>query len=209
DRKVEINFLKNFTNHTHYGGELIGTYGLESPYESILEMNDVHLSYLNIAWNNNILLKLHNEFQYNDESLFTYILKYMGYRYIMCDANFSYNENDESLLLNISFQNNGFANLPYHHPKMITIIFYNDKNSSKVEKVAETSTKEIQKFTGETKELNAKIKMSDIPIGTYSVYLKFSNADGTYAIKLANKNTWSEDFKANKIARLEKKVTNN
>nr|MCR5253680.1 DUF4832 domain-containing protein [Treponema sp.] len=118
-RVAEIAFLEPFTNHTPYGGELIGYYGLD---KGIDEFKNVHLSFLNIGWNDEVLAALANgSYKYDGETFFKYLLKHMGYRYVLTSSSFDYYDDDKTFGINLSFKNNGFANLPYHRRKTVKL----------------------------------------------------------------------------------------
>lgn len=215
DRKTEIEFLRPFTNHTPYGGEMCTSSATkENPIgnlskaswddvsSSIPEMWDVHLSFLNIAWNNYVMEALHDgyngkTFKYNGENAFIYILKHMGYRYIVEDAVFNYPKDKSSVNFELKFNNTGFGKLPYHHAKTMRIII-EEKSSNKV-----VMTKDLsKKFKGDS-SLNETIDISSLPKGQYRVFLKICDSDGKYPIQLAN-GWWSDTHKANRIGSIYK-----
>lgn len=189
-RSAEINFLEPYTDHTPYGGELIGTYGLKN---GITQLQNVHLSFLNIGWNSEILKKLDSSaYTWHGETMFKYILKHMGYRYILTD--YSFNEINNTLTVNLSFRNDGFANLPYHRKKKVWLYFI-EEGTEITENEAPVKTSAL--FTGQ-KDINFTANISSLDSGTYTVYAKFCNSDGKYAIQFAN-DGWNESLKANRI----------
>ena len=108
NRAQETDFIKAFTDHTPYGGELIGNYNLkDSNCASMKEMFTNHLSVLNIGYKESVFRGLNN-FKYNNESAFSYLIKHMGYRYIVKEVAFEYPENLSELDINLTFENNGF-----------------------------------------------------------------------------------------------------
>ena len=196
NREQETEFIKAFTDHTPYGGELIGNYNLkEGNCASMKEMFTNHLSVLNIGYKESVFRSL-NKFNYNDESAFSYLIKHMGYRYIVKDVIFEYPENLSELDINLTFENNGFANLPYHRKKMMSVLF------EKEGKIVYEKKDPNLLFDG--KEKTFILNTAKLPEGSYTIYLKISDFDGNYPIQLANKNLWNAELKATKIGEITK-----
>ncbi len=208
-RRNDIEYLEQFTSKTPYGGEMCHDYGdsnhpalwREASLESsVNEMFSVHLSFLNIAWNDTVLAWAdsanHSFGGISDnnivrgERFFQYLIKHMGYRYLLTDSVFKYPENKASLTAELKFENKGFANIPYHRKKSMSVIFEKDGN------VVMERTVSGQTFDGSDKALT--VDTSSLASGSYLVYLKVSDSDGAYPIRLAN-NLWKEELKANKI----------
>lgn len=193
-RQAEIAFLEPYTNHTPYGGELIGTYGLKNGIE---QLKNVHLSFLNIGWNETYLKKLDSSsFTYNGETIFKYLLKYMGYRYLIASSTFNYYEGGKALGIKLSFENEGLANLPYHRKKSVRFYFIPcDSEITGNEKYIEGNG---NLFIGQ-EEISFKVDISTLPSGNYDVYAKFCNEEsGKFALRFAN-DGWNEKLRANKI----------
>ncbi|MBP5519796.1 MAG: DUF4832 domain-containing protein [Treponema sp.] len=224
-RKEEIEYLKAFTDHTPYGGELCydsGSGGLwRSSYlqNTVQEMYDVHLSFLNIAWNNHVLAWADSENGYykydyvddndvpksieisennlvknengKDEKFFQYLIKHMGYRYIVTDSQIGNNDEKSYAGFKLAFKNNGFANIPYHRQKVMTLIFVPQNGGAK----SELKTNCV--FDGSVKSF--AVSTESLSEGKYNVYLKISDENGNYPIELANKGMWDKNLKANKI----------
>ena len=51
---------------------------------------------------------------------FIYIIKHMGYRYYISDASFT-DAGNGTAKMDLTFKNNGFANLPYHRIKRVKL----------------------------------------------------------------------------------------
>ncbi|WP_039923795.1 DUF4832 domain-containing protein [Treponema sp. JC4] len=196
-RQAEIAFLEPYTNHTPYGGELIGTYGLENGIE---QLKNVHLSFLNIGWNETYLKKLDSSsFTYNGETIFKYLLKYMGYRYVITSSTFDYFEGGKKIGIKLSFKNEGLANLPYHRKKAVR--FYFIPCGSEITGNENYIEGNGNLFTGQ-EEISFKVDVSSLASGDYDVYAKFCNEEsGKFALRFAN-DGWNEKLRANKIGSL-------
>ena len=195
NRQGEIDFMSAFTNHTPYGGELIGNYGIENGKNvSVINFSNVHLSFLNIGWNRNFLYDF-NSLEYAGESLFQYLYKHMGYRYLVTEAAFDCQAGISNVKVNLTFVNKGFANLPFHRSKKVWLFFIpTGENPSGNEESFKTS---CESFKGQT-SLNIQIDLSALKKGSYDVYLKLSESDGNYPLQLANTG-WNDKLKATKI----------
>lgn len=195
-RAAEIAFLEPFTNHTPYGGEMIGNYGFENGFT---EFENVHLSFLHISWNKKFFEELEG-ISYGDENKFKYVLKHMGYRYVLTSSSFDYYDDDKTLGINLSFKNNGFANLPYHRRKSVKLYFVPaGTEPTGQEKYISTSG---DLFTGQNK-ISVRADVSSINKGSYDVYARICDNDGKFPIELAN-DIWNSKLRANKIGTFEK-----
>lgn len=185
-RADEISFMTAFTDHTPYGGELIGDYGLVSGSTvSVENFENVHLSFLNIGWNADVLYGF-NSVNYDNTSLFQYLYKHMGYRYLVESSDFE-ETGKAKVSFKLSFRNSGFANLPYHRSKAVQIIA---RTSGKDEVLPVTA----EAFTGQ-ESMTVTADISSLEAGEYSLYLKLSDADGRYVIRPANMG-WDDKLKA-------------
>lgn len=217
DRATEIEYLKPFTEKTPYGGELCfddskkknGLWREGKLDSTVNEMYDVHLSFLNIGWNYRVLEWADSDDHYysgggititdnnivRDEKFFQYLIKHMGYRFVVTDSQIGMDSEKNTAGFKLSFVNNGFANIPYHRQKVMTVIFVKDE-----EKVLEQTGSALI-FEGNEKEFskNFTVDISSLPEGEYDVFLKISDDDKNYPIELANTGIWNGTLKANKI----------
>ncbi|MBE6353458.1 MAG: DUF4832 domain-containing protein [Treponema sp.] len=192
DRSAEIEFLSGFTDHTPYGGELIGNYGIgDGESVSVENFTNVHASFLNIGWNRNFFYQF-NDLIYSGESLFQYLYKHLGYRYLLKDAVFTQKDGLKSVQMDFTFENTGFASLPYHRKKNVQLFFI--PSESAVSGNEEPLNIASELFTGQ-KVLTVTADLSSLDSGSYAVYVKFSDSDGTHVIRPANTG-WNSQLKA-------------
>ena len=199
DRDAEIKFLEPYTNHTPYGGELIGNYGLlNGGKNDYTNFKNVHLSFLNIGWNSDVLRGFNSNVS-NGESIFSYLYKHMGYRYYISDASFT-DAGNGTAKMDLTFKNNGFANLPYHRIKRVKLYLVpTDTKPTGNESSIYLSGTKI--FTGQS-SISVQADLSSLNAGSYDAYIKIVNdSDGKYPIQLANPD-WSDNLKAVKIGTL-------
>ena len=196
NRTQEIEYLKGFTNHTPYGGELCT--GDEAVWKTdfnsaMEEMQDLHLSFLNIGWNDSALKALCNKnaYRYNGEHAFIYIIKHMGYRYSLrnpCTLELTGN----TLSISMDIKNDGFGDMPMHRTKNIRIFFVRDDGSVVNEGGTEVSG---ITFKGSTRNLSFNVQ-APTETGSYHVYFRVCDGDGKYPIKFADP-SWNEEIAAN------------
>ena len=219
----DIPFMADSTNHTPYGGEICDSTSKTPLWEDKLdyaveEMSTVHLSFLNIGWNYNVLnwsdkddhtwsyeYKKNNQnlirtmnksnkvSAYGNKKLFQVLLRYMGYRYLITQSNLSYYEESKKLEVELEIQNKGFANMPYHRSKNLTAYLVSSSgNKTKIPVNGEN-------FTGQSSLSFNFALPADLENGDYTVYIKFANKDGHYPVQFANKNIWNTELSANKV----------
>ncbi len=131
-----------------------------------------------------------NKFNYNGESAFAYLIKHMGYRYVLKKVTFEFPGNVSDIDINLEIENKGFAKLPYHRKKVMTVLF--EKDGSVV--LEKKNPNLVFEGTDKSFTINTEI----LPEGTYTVYLKISDTDGSYPVRFAN-DLWNDELKANKI----------
>ena len=125
----------------------------------------------------------------------------MGYRYIIKSSSFDYYDDGKLLGINLKFQNDGFANLPYHRKKTVRLYFI--QNGSEITGNESYISSEGDLFTGQ-ESMSVKADVSSLSNGKYDVYAKFCDSEtGKYAVRFAN-DGWNETLKANKIGSYEK-----
>ena len=206
NREDEIKFLKPFTNHTPYGGELIGKYGFtKGSSQDLKQLSNVHLSFLNIEWNKNVFRELDSSsYKVGDETVFKYLLKHMGYRYLVKDSYIKYYDGNTQLKVKLTLNNEGFAELPYHRTKRLKLYYVKagtknpDENAICVDSIQGDFKGNFEGKTDYTVGVKFPVPAS-LASGDYDVYLKICDKDGSYPIRLANKDMWNETLKANKV----------
>lgn len=224
--------IKNeYTEKIPYGGELCWdsntkdsddyAYWREGTLQAAVnEMPDIHLSFLNIGWNNHVLAwadsdnashswtsdektykisgknKCTNPITQKEEKLFQIILKHMGYRYLVTESVFDYYSDKKSFGVNLKIKNNGFANLPFHRAKDLKVyLIPKGRNPSSADKPVEVN---LPKFTGQ-ESLSFFVPCDTLSGGEYIVYLKVCDSNGSHAIQFANDGEWNDTLKAFKI----------
>ena len=237
NRYEEINWLKNQTLHTPFGGEAlpnyddnakvdgytyINKYSLMTNFEN--EARKTHTTYLNYEWDQKLLNEWksnkYNSYDYNFRvkdgyTDYDYVESHLGYRLILRKSLVSekVSSNDAKIKIQFNIENKGFS--PVIKKTNSTIIM-TDENGNEV------YSKELENFdvrnilNSETYSEEAEVSLpSDFKDGKYKVYLQLSNGsleDGTpyLPIQLANYYNWNDNLKANYLGYFNyQKETNN
>lgn len=206
DRARDIKFLSRQTDHLPYGGEVVIPDSTLHNIEVCLpEMKDIHLNYLNIEWNNNVIDKWKNsnytrdcgtDELYYGKTAFDYIQNHMGYRFVLKKSTLLYSDKLDELSVELKLQNVGFGNL--NKKKKARLIITDESG-------AVAFTKTVGEFSGGA-ELRYSAKPS-LNNGKYDVYLRLygdeTEETPLYCLQFANDGLWNADLKANKIGNIE------
>lgn len=209
NREKDIAFLSKQTDHLPYGGEVVIPNSSLHDIETCLpEMNQIHLSYLNVEWNNQVIDKWKNSTYtkacgndkiYYGKSAFEYIENHMGYRFVLTNSVFKYSNKFDKLSVELTLKNVGFGNL---NKKKYARLIFTDENGE---------VKFVQKidgvFYGEASfTCSAELNLEN---GNYEVYLRLygEELEGVplYCLQFANDGLWNAELKANKIGSIEVK----
>ncbi len=206
NRPQEVEWLKEITERTPYGGEVINYednvhYLLSNTidFNTHQEMFDLNLSYLDVEWDNQIVAWW-NATKFNgsvsdplfaQKSCYEYLKAHMGYRLYVTKAAY---ETDDNFKLKISLGNSGFGN--FIHKSNVSLLFVKNNKLVKEEK-------NLCVYTGRVGE-NAICIETKLPEekGTYSVYLKLDNGNGKYPVRFSNAQRWNEKLSANLIGEI-------
>ena len=209
NREKDIAFLSKQTDHLPYGGEVVIPNSSLHDIETCLpEMNQIHLSYLNVEWNNQVIDKWKNSTYtkacgndkiYYGKSAFEYIENHMGYRFVLTNSVFKYSNKFDKLSVELTLKNVGFGNL--NKTKYAKLILTDENGEVKfVQKIDGV-------FYGEASfTCSAELNLEN---GNYEVYLRLygEEIEGVplYCLQFANDGLWNAELKANKIGSIEVK----
>lgn len=196
NREKEVPWLALQTGHLPYGGEVTVP---DSPLHNIEncldEMFLLHLSYLNIEWNNTVVDKWKTSYYTNaagEDSLyygktaFQYIENHMGYRFVLKNSTLEYDKAVSRFAIDLSLKNVGFGNL--NGPMNMTLLLQSE--------TGEITSIDAGHFDGQEKitfQTNLNLTKGD-----YNVYLKLNKGNDKYAMQFAN-DLWNEELQANQI----------
>lgn len=208
DRDRDIAFLSRQTAHLPFGGEVtVPDSALHDIDVCVPEMFRIHLSYLNIEWDNRVIDKWRNSLYTSDsgddkayygKTAFEYISNRMGYRYVIKKSIIGVNDDASEVRVELELENVGFGNM--NKRKRVELVFADGNGEIKaVEPTGE--------FAGETKiAYSASVELES---GDYDVYLRLygDELDGAplYCVRFANDGLWNANIKANKIGSIKKR----
>lgn len=200
NRKKEVKWLAKQTAHLPYGGEVINPKSrLHDVDKCLPEMKELHLSYLNLRWNDKVISKWKKskytklcgkDKLYYGESAFTYIQNHLGYRFVLESSELEYPKDFSTMKIHLKIKNVGFGNL--NRNKSATIILSDAKG--RVTQIP------VGKWNGKRSyNINLNLKKYNLKKGKYQMYLKVDNGSGKYVVRFANKKLWNKKLKATKI----------
>lgn len=201
NRTKEIPWLAHQTNHLPFGGEVtMPDSTLHDIDKCLPEMHQIHLSYLNNDWNDQVVQvkwkksnyteSCGNNTIYYNQSAFTYIQNHLGYRFVLEKSIFTYSSSYSLINITLTLKNVGFGNL--NRKKNVSLYFVDTKNTSYFKPT-------VGVFSGEN-EMNLSSNL-DFPNGSYSVYLSLNTLIDNvpyYPIQFSN-NLWNSELSSNLI----------
>lgn len=201
NREKEVPWLALQNGHLPYGGEVvIPDSELHNIENCLNEMFLLHLSYLNIEWNNYVIDKWKKstyteaagaDSLYYGETAFQYIENHMGYRFVLENSTFEYDTAVSQFGIDLSLRNVGFGNL--NRPMNMTLLLESETGEI-------TSIDAGQYDGGEKITFQTDLNLTE---GNYNVYLKLDKGNDKYALRFAN-NLWNEELQANRIGSFSK-----
>jgi hypothetical protein len=159
------------------------------------EMQQMHYSFLNCAYNN----ALNNKWE--EQGCISNIKKNLGYRFVLKDGSFAATAAPGgNYTFTVNIENVGYAS-PYNE-RPVQLILRNGQQTFPIS----IDTDIRMWYTGKIK-LDAVVKLpSNIPAGTYELLLympdKYNSISKRpeYAVRLANENVWEEATGYNKLS---------
>ena len=193
NRSEEVDWISKNITHTPYGGEVLSSsIGLNSFPNCLDEMDKLNLSYLNYEYDENVIQNW-KDTTYENTTAFEYIRSHMGYRLVLTNSVFKYNEDFKQLEIDLTIENKGFSS--YVREKDITVLF--------VTKDKEIIQKNCETYNGER---NLHLSIDDLPQKQdYEVYISFSNIVDNkryYDIRFANTELFNSTLYANLIGKI-------
>ncbi|MCM1131798.1 MAG: DUF4832 domain-containing protein [Anaeroplasma bactoclasticum] len=192
NREIEVEWLSKINEECSYGGEVtIPNSTYNELNNAVEEMYKLHLSYLNLRWNDQVVKRWQEKKYtgsdplYKSSTEFDYIKNHLGYRFVL--ENLIYNEDDNKLNLKLKVTNVGFGNLV--KAKNAYIVLQNEKH---------TYTFEFENV--DTKHLNFQIDKKGIASGEYRIYFLLADDyldGGIRSIRFGNQDIWDDTIKGN------------
>lgn len=190
-RQDELAFQNELCKWVPNGGEII----VENPcndFENALrDLARMHITYLNRDYDRNIYKKwektiIQEPGCYQGMDGLTYMERHLGYRILIREASLSYDREEDSLLVEVSLQNTGFA--PVYTDKNITITLCSGDGENLIRKQPDFN---LRLLTGgdradETAACQAVFPLSRLEKGRYSLFFHIEDAETGEPLLLAN-----------------------
>lgn len=212
-RKESLQFMKKQMTHAYYGGEFSGNiefakqYDTYLPENSIAEMYDTHLSYINsniwdlykeYIYTADLNIQNCDNSAYYGETVYKFMRDHIGYRFVLRDSDLtSETKQGGDVTVKFRIENTGFAN-PIKAQNSEVILEKGRKYM-----ICDTDIDDREWFSTETvsEELNLKLP-SDIETGDWNIYLKLTagKTDAEVAertVQFANNNIYNSSLGAN------------
>lgn len=205
NREEDVAFVAERSEHLPFGGEVtVPGCSLHDIEVCLPEMYQIHLSYLNEQWNDQVVGKWKKTLVTEDceaadplyygKTAYEYIQGHMGYRFVLKKATFTYTDRYDNIKIELKLENTGFGNL--NKTKKAKLLFV------KSGEIAYEKT--VEDFTGES-EINYSLPIK-LNKGQYDVYLRLygdeHNGKALYSLKFANTGVYSSLLTANRIGKL-------
>lgn len=186
-RAAEITFQNQLCDYVPNGGEVV----IDNPYNdfeaAVADLRDMHVSYLNSAYDAEVLNKWRNTIYYGNDCFqgidgFTYIKEHLGYRYVLHSSNLEFSTwFDDTALFSCVLENVGFGACLRDLDVSFLAEYADDSTFTEIP--VETDMRE---FGGdEYLRLTAELPVRDIAPGAYRMYLKITDSITGEQIKLA------------------------
>ncbi len=186
----ELDYIGKESQFVPFGGETCRLDPRGDCNNSVLEMNKLHINYLNLDYNKKVLDR------WKEQGCFDEIRRRIGYRFVLESAQLPQQlKPGEEFNLMFTISNVGFGEL--FNPRKIEIVLINNTTGS--EKVSVLNEEPRFWSAGKTTTVHTSLS---IPVnfkeGVYTVGIRLPDLtpsiydDPRYAIRFANKNIWDE-----------------
>lgn len=214
-REDELAFQNELCRYVPNGGEVIIDNVYNDFENAIKDLNQMHVSYLNSAYDAAVLDKwketivdgmvddgneeaktdntntsTHDNSIWNGISGYDYIERHLGYRYVLDHSSIKFHPLfDDTAILTVGVKNVGFSNC--YRPLDVTVYVVSDRTEECVAFVT-TDTDPRSWNSGETTDFTVPIDVRTLENDTYTLYLKCNDPALDRTILFANAQALSE-----------------
>ncbi len=191
NREEELTFQNELCKYVPNGGEAVVPNSVNDLENAIESMETMHVSYLSRSHDLAVLNKwaetvVTKDGCYNNMDGLSYIERHLGYRLLIKEVTGSYYFIDDTISLNVTLQNVGFA--PMYREPEIYIVLHNQNDGTLYYYEAEGSVRELVGGTEKEQTLTIQkdILLNGYTEGDYSVYFYLMDPATGWHIQLAN-----------------------
>lgn len=173
ERSDELKWVSNQCKAAPYGGETAAVSTFSQSDNTIAEFEQLHLSYLNLTYNKDVLNAWRGQ-TYANVNAFDYIEKHMGYRFELQTAEFWHRPllKGELSRVRLRIANRGFA--AAHLKYSVALILTGDAGTASLPLDCDLRTW----YAGETAVLDVSLEIPEAFVGQdYNIGLRISDAD--------------------------------
>lgn len=213
NRESSVEWMKNQMKHTYYGGEFSGNisyaqgYDTYLPENSIAEMYDTHLSYINsniwqlykdYTFSGEYDIQKCDNSAYYGETVYQFMRDHIGYRFVLRDSDLTSDTiQGGNITVNFKVENTGFAN-PVKKQNAQVIL---EKDGNYI--VCESDIDSRKWYSTETADETLNLKLPEnIEEGNWNIYLRLSVGDIDEnniqrTVQFSNNNIYNSSLGAN------------
>lgn len=191
DRGAELAFQDELCEMVPNGGEVIVENPVNDFERAVESLSTMHVTYLNRSYDQNVMDKW-AEFTVAEAGCFdgmdglTYIDRHLGYRLVIDGASLNYDLKRDSLAVDVTIKNVGFAPM-YRKPDIYVVICSEDKQVSYTYQV----DGDVRVLSGgnesdELLTLHKEISLNGLKEGSYSVFFYLEDENTQKRIQFAN-----------------------
>lgn len=204
---AEKNYIRNEALFVPTGGETCPPVGGFDPgcNTGKTQMALLRWTYLNLDWYKPTVDA------WKTSGCFDEFQRNLGYRLALVSASLSKQAGaGQDYELNISITNKGYA--PLYNQKQTSLVLKSKTGSNFYELELPADLRECK--PNGTFQINTPVKLTGIPAGDYSLFLKIADRDPdlqdtpAYSVRLANNNVWTEENGGMNSLKHELKITN-
>ncbi len=191
-REEELEFQNKLCRAVPNGGEVIHDNEYNDLDHAIKDLEVMHVTYLNSAYDQEVLQKWADTVITEDGCFegmdgLTYIERRLGYRLAIVDTGICYQSNERELTVEIALKNIGFA--PLYKETEAQVILYSEKEE---QTLIYPIAQDLHTLAGGNEKKNTLTLSVDIPLRElsereYTVYFSILDSDTGETILLANK----------------------
>lgn len=191
NREQELEFQEELCKKVPIGGEVI----VDNPYNdfenALRDMKRMHVTYINRDYDRNVLDKwakttVTEEGCFQGMDGLSYIERHLGYRLFIRETGLDYQFMEDTLLVDVTLQNVGFA--PIYHEADVQIILKEQESGTVHYYKAE---QDLRDLTGGNESemlltIQAEIPLTGMTEGEYQIYFAIRDVASGERILLAN-----------------------
>ncbi len=197
NREEELAFQEELCKYVPNGGEVIVENPINDFENAVKYMSTIHVTYINRWYDQNVLnkwtaTKVSEEGCFDGMDGLSYIERHLGYRLLIKDTEAWYDFWEDTLSVNITLQNVGFAPI-YKKPNVYIVLRHEESKTDYIYQL----TDDVRALTGGNNKdslltIHKELSLAGFEEGQYSIFFFMKDADSNMYIQLANEQELGE-----------------